>query len=36
MDDKDWEDLLNFLKISFQKILKREGTGQITREELYR
>ena len=36
MDDKYVEDILNFLKIMIQKILKREDTGQISREELYR
>ena len=36
MDDKYVEDILNFLKISIQKILKREDTGQISRGELCR
>ena len=36
MDDKYAEDILNFLKNSIQKILKKEYTGQISKEELYR
>ena len=36
IDDKYVEDIWNLLKISIQKILKREDTSQISREELYR
>ena len=37
MDDKYVEPILNFLKDSIQKILKKEVyTSEISREELYR
>ena len=36
MDDKYAEDIWMLLKIEIQKILKKEDTSQISREELYR
>ena len=36
MEDKSVEDIWNLLKSGIQKILKKEDTSQISREELYR
>ena len=36
MDDKYAEDIWNLLKSEIQKILKKEDTSQMSREELYR